>query len=140
MAEKGLNQRKLSDILDVKPSTVSRWVNGHDFPKETALPQIAQALDCSVDDLLKGPETPKTGPNLSDLTKADQILELLKNRLPADAERLKIEAQELKNLIGPHLHLLRQLEARPELVDAVYAAALIRHKSPSNLALKKKGS
>jgi transcriptional regulator with XRE-family HTH domain len=136
----GFTQSELAERIGMSVRGYQKYEQGESAPPQAKTEAIARALGCTVADLYKAPETPKTGPNLADLTKADQILEILKNRLPDDAERLRIEAEELKNLIGPHLHLLRQLEARPELVDAVYAAALIRHKSPSNLALKKKGS
>ena len=138
MAHRGLKQRDLAQALKVEPSTVSRWVRGHDFPTEHKMTQIAEALDCSVADLYKAPEDAKTGPNLGDLAKADQILEILKNRLPDDSERLRAEIEGLKSLIGPHLPLLKRLGAYPELSAPVYAAAQIRHEAP--LLRAKKGS
>lgn len=40
----GMKQNALAEILDVKDSTVSRWVNGKDFPGGARLPEICEAL------------------------------------------------------------------------------------------------
>lgn len=40
----GLNQSRLAELLKVEPPTISRWVNGHDFPDDERLPDICQHL------------------------------------------------------------------------------------------------
>lgn len=44
-----LNQRKLAEKVDVEPPSVSRWINGEDFPDEERLPRIAKALNLPKD-------------------------------------------------------------------------------------------
>lgn len=34
ISERGIKQFQLAATLGVKPSTVSRWINGHDFPED----------------------------------------------------------------------------------------------------------
>lgn len=50
-ALRGRRQAWLADQLGVKPSTVSRWVNGHDHPTEENLEQIAAVLGVTMDAL-----------------------------------------------------------------------------------------
>ena len=52
--EKGYTQATLAEILSVSNRTVSKWENGDGYPDITILPDIAEALDVSVDELLAG--------------------------------------------------------------------------------------
>lgn len=58
----GQNQAWLADKLEVKPATVSRWVNGKDFPTRERLETIARFLEVSVDDLVGAPSTESLAP------------------------------------------------------------------------------
>ena len=52
--QKGLTQTALADMLNISNRTVSKWENGDGFPDITILPELAEALGVSVDELLKG--------------------------------------------------------------------------------------
>ena len=57
--EKGYTQATLAEILSVSNRTVSKWENGDGYPDITILPDIAEALDVTVDELLAGEKAPK---------------------------------------------------------------------------------
>lgn len=46
-----LTQVQLADKLGVLPTTVSNWETGVALPKTTILPQLAETLGCSIDEL-----------------------------------------------------------------------------------------
>lgn len=52
--EKGLNQIQLGEILNVSNRTVSKWEKGDGYPDITLLPDIADALGITIDELLTG--------------------------------------------------------------------------------------
>lgn len=52
--EKGMTQAALADKLNISNRTVSKWENGDGFPDITILPELAEILGVSVDELLKG--------------------------------------------------------------------------------------
>ncbi|MFR5875572.1 MAG: helix-turn-helix domain-containing protein [Eubacterium sp.] len=52
--EKGLTQAVLAETLNISNRTVSKWENGDGFPDITILPDIAETLGVTVDELLEG--------------------------------------------------------------------------------------
>ena len=50
----GMNQSEFSNLLGVERSTISKWETGKSLPRAELLPKIAQILNCSVDELLRG--------------------------------------------------------------------------------------
>ena len=50
----GLTQAELSEKLNVSPQAVSNWERGEAIPDVAALPDLAEALHCSVDAILSG--------------------------------------------------------------------------------------
>lgn len=52
--DKGLKQDDLAQQLGVTPQAVSKWENDQTCPDITLLPQLAQILEVSVDELLSG--------------------------------------------------------------------------------------
>ena len=48
---KELTMAELAKKLGVSVPTVSRWESGEDFPAAARLPALADALDCSIDEL-----------------------------------------------------------------------------------------
>ncbi len=52
--EKGLTQIQLAELLNVSNRTVSKWENGDGFPDITLLPDIADTLGITIDELLTG--------------------------------------------------------------------------------------
>lgn len=54
----GLSQTALADILGITRQAVSLWETGINWPSAALLPQIADLLLCSIDDLFQ--EHPET--------------------------------------------------------------------------------
>ena len=54
----GISQRELAEMVGVDRSTVAKWETGVAFPTATKLPQMAEILECSIDELfgLKRPD------------------------------------------------------------------------------------
>lgn len=59
LKEKKITQEKLSEMLDNSPITISRWVNGTQFPNNATIKSIAQVLGIRYE-YLKGEEDFKT--------------------------------------------------------------------------------
>lgn len=55
--EKGLTQISLAQMLNISNRAVSKWENGDGFPDISILPDLAKALDITVDELLAGERT-----------------------------------------------------------------------------------
>ena len=51
---KGLTQQQLADKLNLSNKTISKWESGNGSPDISNLPVLAEALEISVDELLKG--------------------------------------------------------------------------------------
>ncbi len=49
--ELGLTQKELADILSISDKTVSRWESGNQMPDAILLPDLAQALNITINDL-----------------------------------------------------------------------------------------
>lgn len=47
----GISQAALAEKLNVSQSTVAMWETGDNVPKTTMLPEIAKALNCTIEDL-----------------------------------------------------------------------------------------
>lgn len=58
--ERGMTQTALAEKLNISNRTVSKWENGDGFPDITILPELADALSVSVDELLKGKKSDST--------------------------------------------------------------------------------
>ena len=50
----GLTQSDLAEKINVSPQAVSNWERGETFPDISLLPDLAEALHCSVDAILSG--------------------------------------------------------------------------------------
>lgn len=57
--EKGMTQQELADKLQLTDKAVSKWERGLACPDISILPQVAEILGVSVDDLLSNPHTDK---------------------------------------------------------------------------------
>lgn len=53
---KGLTQWQLAEKIGVKQESVTQWETGKTAPKFSRLAQIANALECSIDDLVRSDE------------------------------------------------------------------------------------
>ena len=56
--EKGLTQKSLGEKVDVSESMIGMIENGARNPSFELLLKLGEALDCSVDDLLRGEKSP----------------------------------------------------------------------------------
>lgn len=52
--KQGLTQQQLADKLNLSNKTISKWESGNGSPDISNLPVLAEALEISVDELLKG--------------------------------------------------------------------------------------
>ena len=52
LAEKGMTNKQLSEILDKDPAVISKWVTNAVQPNVEMFIRLAQILSVSVDDLL----------------------------------------------------------------------------------------
>ena len=81
--DKEMTQEELAGILKIAPDTLSRMEKGRFAPKMSRLPDIAQALNCSVADLFRE----------ADVTAEDRaatITEIL-NPLPDEAQEAMVQ-------------------------------------------------
>ena len=51
-----LKQFELADLLKVERSTIAKWESGAAYPRASHLPELAKALDCTIDELYQPPE------------------------------------------------------------------------------------
>ena len=52
----GLTQVELAKKLGIVQSAISAWESGEKYPRASKLAEIAAALNCTVDDLLRKPD------------------------------------------------------------------------------------
>lgn len=64
--EKGLTQQQLADRLFLSNKTISKWERGAGGPDTAPLPDLAKALEVSVDELLAGCRQPAPAAGVSD--------------------------------------------------------------------------
>ena len=60
--EKGITQKELADFLNVSDKTVSHWECDETSPDISLLPELAELLEVTVDELLKGEKKPLSSP------------------------------------------------------------------------------
>jgi transcriptional regulator with XRE-family HTH domain len=51
--KQGLSQVQLAEKLNITQGAVSQWEMGLSKPKSEILPELAKALDCTIDELFK---------------------------------------------------------------------------------------
>lgn len=52
--EAGLSQKQLADIMGVTQAAIANWETGGVYPRASQLPALAEALNCTIDDLYNG--------------------------------------------------------------------------------------
>lgn len=76
--EKGLTQKELGNIINVSDKTISKWENSNSIPDTAILPDLCNALDISVNELLYGEKLPpedyseKAKENIMNLLQGEQ--------------------------------------------------------------------
>ena len=90
--ELGLTQGQLAERLNVSFQTISKWENGKAYPNIELLPDLARALDISVDELLSGSEKDQDGLSYSkagiDIAYTDSIKSEMKKHLETRDRRV----------------------------------------------------
>ena len=51
--EAGFTQIDLANKLEIDRSTVAKWETGESFPRAEKLIQLAEVLNCTIDELLR---------------------------------------------------------------------------------------
>ena len=51
---KGLTQKQLADLIGVSDKAVSRWETGRGLPETSIMPELCNALDININELLSG--------------------------------------------------------------------------------------
>lgn len=51
MEERGLMGYQVAEALNVTPAAVSKWVSGKITPRPSKLPELADLLGCTIDEL-----------------------------------------------------------------------------------------
>lgn len=104
---RGLTQQNLADLLDIQPRLVGRWEQGQGKPQFDYLLRLADVLEVSLDQLLRGEEATLTVPDIRNL----KLKELCRR-----VDQMKSEDQEVichfLDLAVRH-DRLRQLVERP---------------------------
>lgn len=80
---KGLTQKDLAEKIAVPNRAVWKWERGIDYPEDTTLPLLAEALETSVEELLQRVES-KSDKNFTNEKPTGKKLSILK------AERGKV--------------------------------------------------
>lgn len=47
----GFTQNNIASMLSIDRSTIAKWESGEALPRADKLPQLAQILNCKIDDL-----------------------------------------------------------------------------------------
>ena len=104
---RGLTQQNLADLLDIQPRLVGRWEQGQGKPQFDYLLRLADVLEVSLDQLLRGEEATLIVPDIRNL----KLKELCRR-----VDQMKSEDQEVichfLDLAVRH-DRLRQLVERP---------------------------
>ena len=67
--EKQITQQQLADKLRITNKAISKWETGNGFPDISLLPELADILNVSVDEILKAKRNEITIPKFDDLEK-----------------------------------------------------------------------
>jgi len=95
---KGLTGEKLAEILQISPQAISKWENGKCLPETTLLPELAKALDCTIDTLL----TPRD--EAYALEENDKVSSFYENvNEDVRLEKQTLEFTRSKNIISRYL-------------------------------------
>ena len=89
---KNMKQDDLAQKLNVSPQAVSKWENDQTCPDISLLPELAKALDVSVDTLLSGEKAPETKlvPQESRKDIKDMMLRIVVDSNDGDKVRVNI--------------------------------------------------
>lgn len=127
LAEKGLNQTNFADKVGVKAATISRWINGHDFPDDNRLQDIYRVL--GVGEAYFDPQEQKPTPTVEKLLAALTELEKENRELRGQLEKPTVETLP-KELI--------ELWFKTPAVKREFVLNILRGHAPTASASRKK--
>lgn len=73
----GLTQAELAEKLHVTDKAVSRWERGQGFPDINSIEPLANALEVSIAEIMRGEETPAGSSNESESLAAKNVISLV---------------------------------------------------------------
>ena len=99
---KGLKQDELAEMLGISAQAISKWENDISCPDIMTLPDLAQRLGCTVDELLTGREEPKAAVLVPEGERKDfdkLMLRVLINACGGEAVRVNLPMPLVKLLL-----------------------------------------
>ena len=73
--EKGITQEKLAEMMNVSRQAVSKWESGEGYPETNALIQLANNLECSLDQLFADELDSVSDREMSEKKNIEQVFE-----------------------------------------------------------------
>lgn len=135
--EKGLKQETLAEKLSVSPQAVSKWENDQSCPDISILPQLAEILGVTVDQLLTGKEpAPIVKISSPDEKKdiKDMVLRLVVDSAQGDKVRINIPLSIVENLVESDSGSVMLSKAfKGQDIDLKQILNLVRHGVLGNL-------
>lgn len=140
------SQAEFAEAVGLSLRGYQKYEQGESSPTAETLERFSRALGCQPWELVKPevvPTPPKEGITLRDLAyperlaeKLDRLEKLEKNeieRLEAQLQEKDQKLQQMEALIGPHRPILKALNERPEMVEAVQAFLGLIHVSDEDM-------
>jgi transcriptional regulator with XRE-family HTH domain len=93
---KGLTQDELSEMMGISPQAISKWENDQSYPDITSLPQLAEILGITVDELLSGKKaepTVKLVPEAQRKDIKDMMMRIIVDSSDGDKVRVNLPLQ-----------------------------------------------
>ena len=93
---KGLTQDELSEMMGISPQAISKWENDQSYPDITSLPQLAEILGITVDELLSGKKaepTVKLVPEAQRKDVKDMMMRIIVDSSDGDKVRVNLPMQ-----------------------------------------------
>jgi len=95
--ERGMTQQQLAEQLNITAAAVSKWERGHSFPDISILEMLADTLDVSVIDLIRGEK--ETGDFISISDAENSVREAI-NLVMVDLEKSHVP-EPIRRLFAP---------------------------------------
>lgn len=123
--KKGLTQDQLAEHMGVSSQAVSKWENDISCPDISALPQLAEFFNITVDELLRGPST-KTVQVVPQKDRKDFNKLLLRiNVLSTDGDKVKVTLPLSLVKVGLEIGMqMPQVSGNESLKDIDFEAIL----------------
>lgn len=109
LRRKGLTQLDFAEKVGVEPATISRWVNGRDFPHEDRVPDICNILGIGTEYFLPTDKSPSVTVKglLSTIDEIEKENETLKLALELEKKRYE-ELYKSERALGKSNNIRRK--------------------------------